>query len=75
MAKQISNIPQAIQDRLNRTPAERKAQLDKQGIKITSLVSCGSDAPKELSDLPWSRQDMKHAEAMGAVQNARSILD
>jgi len=28
MAKQISNIPQAIQDRLNRTPAERKAQLE-----------------------------------------------
>lgn len=28
MAKQIQNIPQAIQDRLNRTPAERKAELE-----------------------------------------------
>ena len=28
MAKHIQNIPQAIQDRLNRTPAERKAQLE-----------------------------------------------
>ena len=28
MAKQFPEIPQALQDRLNRTPAERKAQLE-----------------------------------------------
>jgi len=28
MAKQIPDIPQAIQDRLDRTPAERKAELE-----------------------------------------------
>ena len=28
MAKLIPDIPQAIQDRLNRTPAERKAELE-----------------------------------------------
>jgi len=28
MAKQIQNIPQEIQDRLNRTPSERKAELE-----------------------------------------------
>ncbi|MBW2703388.1 MAG: hypothetical protein JRF33_21425 [Deltaproteobacteria bacterium] len=55
--------------------SERKAQLDKQGIPITRLVTCGSDAPTELSDLPWSRQDIEQAEAMGAVHNARSILE
>jgi type II secretory pathway component PulF len=51
MAKQISDIPEAIQDRLDRTPAERKAELEaRRQARLESMTPDQRQAAQERVD-------------------------
>lgn len=51
MAKLIPDIPQAIQDRLNRTPAERKAELEtRRQARLDAMTPQQRQAAQERID-------------------------